>query len=139
MTTSIAFATAVAACMTTAAVTDLHSRRIPNWLTVPMAACGLTFHALAPAGFGLGSSLLGLLVGFSLLLVPYVVGGGGAGDVKLLAAAGAWLGWKLLLVAFVMSILLARRHRGRHVGSQRRGPTIWLAWPQRGRGGTDLC
>jgi prepilin peptidase CpaA len=56
---------------------------------------------------GLGASLLGLAVGFSLLLVPYVVGGGGAGDVKLLAALGAWLGWQLVLVAFVMSIFLS--------------------------------
>ena len=44
MTISIAFATIVAAYMTTAAATDLHSRRIPNWLTVPMALAGVAFH-----------------------------------------------------------------------------------------------
>jgi prepilin peptidase CpaA len=107
MTISIAFAAIVAAYMATAAATDLHSRRIPNWLTVPMAVAGVAFHVLAPMGFGLGASLLGLAVGFSLLLVPYVIGGGGAGDVKLLAALGAWLGWQLVLVAFVMSIFLS--------------------------------
>lgn len=107
MTISIVFATIVAAYMATAAATDLHSRRIPNWLTVPMALAGVAFHVLAPTGIGLGASLLGLAVGFSLLLVPYVIGGGGAGDVKLLAALGAWLGWQLVLVAFVMSIFLS--------------------------------
>jgi prepilin peptidase CpaA len=107
MTISIAFAAVVAAYMTTAAATDLHSRRIPNWLTVPMALAGVAFHLLAPTGLGLGASLLGLVVGFSLLLVPYAIGGGGAGDVKLLAALGAWLGWQLVLVAFMLSIVLS--------------------------------
>ena len=41
---------------------------------------------------GLWTALLGLLAGFVLLLIPYLLGGMGAGDVKALAALGALLG-----------------------------------------------
>ena len=45
-----------------------------------------------PAGIGLGSAALGLLVGFGPLFVVYLAGGLGGGDVKLMAAVGAFLG-----------------------------------------------
>ncbi len=90
-----------------AALTDLKARRIPNWLTVPAALAGLAFHGLAPSGWGFGTSVGGFAVGFGLLLIPFLLGGGGMGDVKLLAALGAWLGPALLFVAFALSIGLA--------------------------------
>lgn len=90
-----------------AAVTDLKAHRIPNWLTVPAALAALAYHGLAPGGMGVAAALCGLAVGFGLLLLPFLMGGGGMGDVKLLAALGAWLGPQLLLAAFVLSIVLA--------------------------------
>ena len=90
-----------------AAWTDLRSHRIPNLLTVPAALAGLAYHTLAPEGFGLLISLAGLAVGLGLLFIPAALGGSGMGDVKLLAALGAWLGPKLILVAFVLSALSA--------------------------------
>jgi prepilin peptidase CpaA len=50
---------------------------------------------------GLANGVLGLLLGFSLLFFPYLLGGLGAGDVKALAALGAWLGPTLVLYLFV--------------------------------------
>jgi len=73
-------------------VTDLRSRRIPNVLTLGAAAgaCGFYF---AEAGFrGLGWSLAGWLVGLVMFLPFFALRGMGGGDVKLVAALGAWLG-----------------------------------------------
>ena len=99
--------TAVALYTAVAAATDLRSRRIPNWLTLPTAAAGLLFHTCFPSGWGFVDSFSGLAIGFALLLVPFLAGGSGMGDVKLLAALGAWLGPQLMLVAFGISIVSA--------------------------------
>lgn len=107
MTFTIIFAALVGTFTALAAGTDLRFRRIPNYLTVPAALLGLAYHTLAPTGFGFWASLAGLGVGFSLLLAPWLLGGGGMGDVKLLAALGAWLGPWMILVAFALSIVTA--------------------------------
>jgi prepilin peptidase CpaA len=101
------FVGTVALYTAAAAVSDFRTRRVPNWLTLPAALGGLAFHTLAPQGWGLTTSLAGMALGFALLLVPFLLGGGGMGDVKLLAALGAWLGPRLMLAAFAMSMLLA--------------------------------
>ncbi len=101
------FVTAVGLYVALAAVTDMRMHRIPNYLTVPAAVLGLAYHTLAPTGAGALASLAGFAVGALLLLAPWLLGGGGMGDVKLLAALGAWLGWKTLLVAFAAAIVLA--------------------------------
>lgn len=101
------FVVAVGLYVALAAATDARMNRIPNYLTVPAAVLGLAYHALAPSGAGPLASLAGFGVGFALLLVPWLLGGGGMGDVKLLAALGAWLGWKWILVAFAVAIVLA--------------------------------
>lgn len=76
-------------------MSDLRSRRIPNVLTGSLAVLGLLHGAW---GGSFGASLLGLLIGFFSLFVPpllmrrpvlEVVGGG---DIKLMAALGAWYG-----------------------------------------------
>jgi prepilin peptidase CpaA len=90
-----------------AAAVDLRMRRVPNYLTVPAALIGLAYHAVAPGGQGLLFALAGFAIGFLLLLLPWILGGGGMGDVKLLAALGAWLGPLFILVAFGGSALIA--------------------------------
>lgn len=74
------------------AVSDVKTRRIPNYLTLGGALAGLVFQALSYGWWGLQEGLLGLILGFGLLIIPYLLGGMGAGDVKALAALGAWLG-----------------------------------------------
>ena len=71
---------------------DIKSRRIPNYLTLGTALAGLGFQAGLYGWSGLGSGLLGMVLGFAFLIAFYVKGGMGAGDVKALAALGAWLG-----------------------------------------------
>ena len=100
------FLVAVGLFVALAALTDLRMHRIPNYLTVPAALSGLIYHTLAPTGWGLWVSLAGFGVGFALLL-PWLVGGGSMGDVKLLAALGAWLGPQCLLIAFAVSAFVA--------------------------------
>ncbi len=51
---------------------------------------------------GLTTGGLGMLVGFSVLIVPWLMHGMGAGDVKLMAAIGVWLGPGLTIYAFAL-------------------------------------
>lgn len=74
-----------------AVICDLRVRRIPNWLTGGAALAGLGFSAL-PGGIGVTESLGGLAVGGLMLLPLYALRAMGAGDVKLMAAAGTVLG-----------------------------------------------
>jgi prepilin peptidase CpaA len=87
-----------------AVVTDVRSRRIPNWLT----------GAIAGAGFGLafgggavtpGQAALGLAAGLLLMLPGHVIGATGAGDVKLMAAIGVFLGPGQVFRAFLYAAL----------------------------------
>lgn len=95
----------LAACGITA-VTDVRSFRIPNYVTLPLFVAGLLFHAILPGGNGIGFSLLGGAVGFGCLILFHFLGGIGAGDVKLLAAVGTWIGPGAVFVLFLAAALL---------------------------------
>jgi prepilin peptidase CpaA len=75
-----------------ACICDLRTRRIPQALTLGGAAAGLLFHLLRGGWAGGELSVMGWVVGLLILFVPFALGGLGAGDVKLVAALGAWLG-----------------------------------------------
>lgn len=76
-----------------AAVGDVIWRRIPNWLVAAVIVCGFVYAlAFMPWNVALGSSVPGFLTGLGLWLPFYVLGWVGAGDVKLFAAAGVWMG-----------------------------------------------
>ena len=75
-----------------ACVTDLRTRRIPNLLTFGAAVLGIGFHGFVGGVSGAQSAALGWLVGTVLFLPFFMLRGMGGGDVKLLAALGAWLG-----------------------------------------------
>jgi len=82
----------VAVAVGVATVTDLRYLKVYNWLTFPLLAAGLTFHAAREGWGGLGLALTNVLIVFAILLVPFVLGALGAGDVKLVTALAAWLG-----------------------------------------------
>jgi prepilin peptidase CpaA len=84
----VALAVAGIAC-----ATDLRTSRIPNWLTFSAMAAGVLYHGLAPSGAGFPASGLGLLAGVFVFFPFFALGALGAGDVKLMAALGTWLGW----------------------------------------------
>lgn len=75
-----------------AVVTDLRARRIPNVLTLGAAAAAWIFAAATGGLSALGTSFLGWLVGALLFFPLFALRGMGAGDVKLVAALGAWMG-----------------------------------------------
>ncbi len=84
-----------------ACAVDTRQSRIPNLLNLSLIIAGITIHTVTAGGSGLFDSLAGLLLGIGLLLLPYLMGGFGAGDVKALGALGALLGPKPLLHVFV--------------------------------------
>ncbi len=82
-----------------AAAMDMRSGRIPNWLTLPVAAGGMIYAAFSGGFAGLGQAI----AAWALLMLPYfllfVLGRGGAGDAKMMGAIGAWLGLREGIIA----------------------------------------
>jgi prepilin peptidase CpaA len=75
-----------------ACITDLRSRRIPNWLTFGGAAGAVGFFLVAQGSSGLLRALGGWAIGLAMFLPLFILRGIGGGDVKLVAALGAWVG-----------------------------------------------
>jgi len=75
-----------------ACLTDWRSRNIPNVLTFGAALAAFAFSVTTGGLSALGWSVAGWLVGCLLFLPWFVLRGMGGGDVKLLAALGAWVG-----------------------------------------------
>jgi prepilin peptidase CpaA len=73
-------------------ITDLRGRKILNIVTFPAILGGLIYFTIFSGFDGFLFSGKGFLVGLGLLFIPFAMGGIGAGDVKLLAAIGAWKG-----------------------------------------------
>ncbi|GAB4151980.1 MAG: hypothetical protein Tsb009_27630 [Planctomycetaceae bacterium] len=100
-----------------ALISDVRTKRIPNILNVVSLAVALLVHMMFYSGLnhetfyhGLGYALGGFAVGFGVLFVLWMVGGGGGGDVKMMGALGAWLGPKqtitVLGIAAVFVVIL---------------------------------
>jgi prepilin peptidase CpaA len=102
----IAIATIAAGSGLGAAI-DLRTRRVPNPLTMGLAATGVVYAAcgIGIGGLSLGASLAGLGLGLALMLPGHLIGATGAGDVKLFAAAGAFVGPAHILTAFIYTAL----------------------------------
>jgi prepilin peptidase CpaA len=96
--------TVVVVCVAT--YTDLRSRRIPNWLVLPFFVIGVAVSTWLNGWRGLGHSLGGAGLGFLLYGILFFMGGMGAGDVKLCAAIGAWIGPVQLIYALVFTSLV---------------------------------
>jgi len=102
-----------------ASATDLASRRVPNVLTGSAILLAVVVHGATSGWSGVGASLGGAAIAGALLLPGWLAGWMGAGDVKLMAAVGAWLGMSqgvratllALIAAGVLAVIVAVRHR----------------------------
>ncbi len=90
------------------AIHDARSRRIPNRLTFTAIAAGFAVRAAVGGWLGLESAIWGALIAGGFFFLFFIVGGMGGGDVKLMAAVGAWVGMNQ-----VVPILLAAALAGR--------------------------
>ena len=86
-----------------ATVADLHSRRIPNWLVFPLLFGGIAASVFDATAVTFGVSMAGFGLGLGIPGALWWLGGLGAGDMKLIAAIGAWIGPDQLLVALVVT------------------------------------
>lgn len=100
---AIVFLIGIVALTGVAAWTDTWTRRIPNWLTLPMFALGWVYQGIFFGGEGLLHGLQGFALGFGTFFVLWLIGGGGGGDVKLMGALSVWLGFKYTLYVMVLS------------------------------------
>jgi prepilin peptidase CpaA len=125
----VTFAPLIALLTLTAAI-DVRARRIPNWLTIPMAATGLAQSLLASSHLGPWQSLAGIGAGFGLTFVMFFLRAMGGGDVKLFAGIGAWLGpvgvFHVFLVETLlgMMIVVAQAIWGRRLRTLLRGSAL---------------
>jgi len=102
---NVPIVTAVAASGLVSAVVDMRTRRVPNPLTMGIAATGLTFAATQLSGLTIAAAALGFAVGLGLMLLPYLFGAMGGGDLKLFAALGTFLGPRPIVQAFLYTLL----------------------------------
>lgn len=107
------------ALTTVAAVIDWRSRRIPNWLNLIIAIGGLGLAIEGRLDVSAGMSGLGLVCGFILLFPAFALGAMGGGDVKMLAAVGAWtgpLGVLVILIAATVAGAMIAVAQALHAG-----------------------
>jgi len=96
------------ALLIAAAYTDLVRGKVYNWCTYPGIALGLLLSIAVGGELGVptsGQSLIGLVLGFGIFYIAYLMKGVGLGDVKLMAAVGALTGWWFVLSATAYSAL----------------------------------
>lgn len=113
--------------MSTGAVaTDVRTAKIPNWLTCGGLAAGLLARVFLAGRHGLETGIFGALLGGAVLFLPFLARGIGGGDVKLMAAVGAWIGMEhalaLILATAIAGGALAL---GYVVVHRRTADTIW--------------
>lgn len=85
---------------------DIRTRRIPNLLTLGAPVAALAAHVWMGGMAGGWTTLGGWALGLILFLPLFALGGMGAGDVKLLAAFGAWMGpWNIVETALAAGVI----------------------------------
>ncbi len=116
----IIFVIAVSIGLIVASFTDINRFKVYNALTFPLFFAGLAFGAITAGWSGLGFAFGGAGTGLAILLIPYLMGGLGAGDVKFVMAIGTWLGGWLALISILVGCavlliyymaIIARRER----------------------------
>ena len=92
--------------MVICAMFDLKTNRIPNFITYPSMLIAFSYYGISNGLVGLAFSGSGLLVGIGLFIIPYLMGGMGAGDAKLMGVVGAVLGVKGVFITALFTALV---------------------------------
>ncbi|MDD2421239.1 MAG: A24 family peptidase [Heliobacteriaceae bacterium] len=116
-------------------VTDLRWQKIPNVLLAPVFVAGMGLQGFLNGGTGLIQAAAGCALGLALLIIPFAVGGIGAGDVKLLAVIGLCQGPEFVFHTFlagaaaggVMALGVLYRQRRLAAALGRIKSHFWLA------------
>ena len=94
---------ALAAAISTVAVTkDIRCREIPNPLSMAILLVGIASAGFSRGWVGMADGMLGATLAFAVFLIPYLLGGTGGGDVKLMAGFGAITGTQGVLPALLL-------------------------------------
>lgn len=89
-----------------AALNDISFQKIPNWLTYSTMVGAIVYHTGLKGAEGLLFSLEGVGLGIAILIIPYLMGGMGAGDAKLMGAVGGVLGPHGVFMAFLFTAIV---------------------------------
>jgi prepilin peptidase CpaA len=85
---------------------DYKERRVPNWLNAAIAALGFMAQGWFNGWSGVAVGFVGMVVGFATLIVPWMMHGMGAGDVKLMMAIGVWFGPWMTFISFCVGAVV---------------------------------
>ncbi|MBI4116014.1 MAG: prepilin peptidase [Candidatus Omnitrophica bacterium] len=97
---------AVVLGLAVACALDWRFKKLPNWLTFSIALSGFIFHMMRGGLPAFMQSILGFMVGIACLYLPFLLGGVGGGDVKLLGAIGAYVGPVVVIQVFLVSAVI---------------------------------
>lgn len=86
-------------------ISDIWKRKIYNAVLVPFILLGIALAIYQDGWMGLFQSTSGFLLGMFLLIIPFIQGGIGGGDVKFLAAIGVIKGYKFVFFSFLSAAL----------------------------------
>lgn len=110
-----------------ASITDVSRFKVYNFLTVPCFFGGLAYGLWSASWQGLLLALFGALFGLTILLIPYLMGGLGAGDVKFVMAVGTWIGPRLLIPAILIGCVATICYFLVFVGRSQGWRGVWLS------------
>lgn len=85
---------------------DYAQHKVPNWLNATLIAVGFGVQGFYHGPTGIWIGFCGMWVGFGVLIIPWMMHGMGAGDVKLMAAIGVWFGPWMTLVSFALGAVI---------------------------------
>jgi len=94
------------AILLTATIHDIRYQKIPNLLTFTSMGASLFYFSYLNGMSGFLFSLEGIFLGVAVMLLPFIMGGMGAGDAKLMGAVGGILGPKGVFLAFLFTGLV---------------------------------
>ncbi len=90
-------------CLFLAVANDIKAHKIPNLLVLIIISGGILWNVYLVQGISLITSAIGLLTGMVFMLPSYILGGMGAGDVKLVAAIGSVVGYHKVIEVVMYS------------------------------------